>query len=104
MIKIVRSLLPALAFLLLVPSSTPALAKQDHWSLRLEPVFVDVGGHDPQLVDTESGTVNLETDSGVGYHFELRHDRRQRWGLGRRSVLVHRRSDRESADRLRRSR
>jgi hypothetical protein len=80
--KVIRSLLPALALLLLVPSPTPAAADESPWRLRFEPVFVDVGGHDPPLVGTGSGTLDLETDSGVGYHFELRRDRRQRWGWG----------------------
>jgi hypothetical protein len=45
-------------------------------------VFVDVGGHDPELVDANGQKLIFETDSGPGYRFGLRRDRRQRWGVG----------------------
>jgi hypothetical protein len=72
----------ALGVLLLLPSGAHAVTGEKLWSMRFEPVYVDVGGHDPPLVGTSTGTLSLETDSGLGYHFEIRRDRRQRWGWG----------------------
>jgi hypothetical protein len=60
----------------------PARADPGPWRLRLEPVFVDVGGHDPELARTSGGDLSLESESGVAYTFELRRDRRERWGWG----------------------
>jgi len=58
------------------------------WILRVEPVYVDVQGHDPNVVNASgsaggSGALNLETDSNTGYHFELRRkNSAKKWGWG----------------------
>lgn len=73
---------PAFAILVLLVCGGPAAGIDRPWRVSLEPVFVDVGGNDPPLVDTDSGTLNLETDSGAGYRLEIQRDRRERWGWG----------------------
>jgi hypothetical protein len=84
--------LKRLGFLVAASSLTFGLARaapaeDDPWTLRVEPVFVDVSGHDPTLLSIRGGAsgdtdLNLETESGLGYHLELRRTKGGRWNWG----------------------
>jgi hypothetical protein len=70
-----------------------ARAGDGEWTLRLEPMHMQAVGHDQHVlniheidldvtppVDSTTG-INLDTDTGIAYRFELKYTRRQ-WGWG----------------------
>lgn len=85
-----RTIRFAVALIAAIVATVPAdRARADDaaWLVRVEPLYIDVQGHDPHVLDVRSGAggveaVDLQTESGVGYHFELRRDGRGRWGWG----------------------
>jgi hypothetical protein len=72
----------------------PALAEEKKWTVKLEPVYTMVHGHDPHVLtthdrdtsstptlDTKKG-VNLETDDGFAYSLEFQYTKGQwTWGI-----------------------
>ena len=81
-----------LAIILALAAAIPAQAGEGRWSLRLEPIQMEVYGHDqhvltiheidivPDLVDNQTG-VTLDTESNLAYRSELQYNRDQ-WGWG----------------------
>ena len=72
---------------LVVSSEDESSSGDRAWRIRIEPTFIDAGGHDPHVLDvTGSGgttAVSLETDSGVGHQAHFRRNRSSsRWGWG----------------------
>ena len=79
----------ALVAVLLASLSAPSVAAEGRWSLRLEPIYMQVSGHDRPVVDIRqagSGSgvgdkVTLTTDSGMAYRTQIQY-RRTKWGFG----------------------
>jgi hypothetical protein len=62
-----------------------AAADDGPWRLRLALDYVDVGGHDPQVLVVDDGgsrSHSLETESGLGYGLGLRHEGGEKWNWG----------------------
>ncbi len=86
----VRSVLPVL-FMLGVCG--PAHAEERKWSFEFQPIYMQVYGHDPHVLTVheidldptpapdDKAAVNLETDDGLAYRFELQRSGGQ-WGWG----------------------
>lgn len=55
-------------------------------AVRLEPLYVDAVGHDQPVLEVQggsaAGTYEAATDSGLGYHLEVRKARSDGWGWG----------------------
>ena len=74
------------AMFCLVFGASSSLAAGENWFVRLELEQVQPQGHDPRVVDvrgaTNTNAILLETQSGFGYGFGIRHDRGGNWAWG----------------------
>lgn len=73
--------------LLLLAATMPVDAGEGHWSVTLQPLYVDVSGHDPHVLTihqiqfdserqlTQRDAISLETENGPGYRGEFRYNR-----------------------------
>jgi hypothetical protein len=67
-----------------------AEAKNGSWSLRLEPIYMEVSGHDRTVLRIEelgqnpsSSEATLATDSGMAYRTQVQYTRKnKKWGFG----------------------
>jgi hypothetical protein len=75
-------------------SAAPAWAgaRAERWRVEVEPVYVEVSGHDQHVLTQRRGTAadteELDTDSALGYRAALLHDR-GRWAYGL-DFFIHR--------------
>lgn len=68
-------------------SSSPARAEDDRWSFRVGLSYVDVRGHDPQVLSVDgpasgSRAHSLETESDIGRYLGARYRRGEKWAWG----------------------
>lgn len=78
---------------LLVLAAGPALAGDGEWTIRFEPVYMEVYGHDQHVLyveardldadlrPTEATAINLDTDGGLAYRARFQYSR-DRWNWG----------------------
>lgn len=69
------------------PLGGSARAEDDRWLVRVGPGYVDVQGHDPQILNVDGSATSrsafrLETESDIGRHLAARYRRGEKWAWG----------------------